>query len=139
MAKIEIEDSVYDGETLGLNKVRDIAAEAGVALRKDFRADDVFPKTDPLAKRLSSYEAMRNTVESLAKEAKLSVDRETALRTELAEATAAVGTLISDNKHLLKGDRPCKDCRAMGKSADTGEPCKSCSGTGWTPAPAVKK
>ena len=129
MAKLEIEEAVYDGETQGLLKIRDIAADAGVVLRKDFRADDPFPKSDPLAKRLSAFEAARNTVDALAKAAKESVTRETELRKDFDEAKQVIDMLSRDVKHLLKGEKPCGACEALGKK--DGKDCDKCGASGY--------
>lgn len=138
MAKIEIDDVEYEAETTGLNGIRTTAQEAGVALRKDFRGDDPFPKTDPRAKRGSAFEATRNTVEALAKAAKESVAREADLRKDLDEAVQAIALLKNDVRHLAKGETPCGACDALGKK--DGKDCDKCGASGYVaPKPPTAK
>ena len=135
MAELKVDEALYEGETKGLDRIREMATEAGLALRKDFRADDAFPKTDPLAKRGAHFEAARNTVESLAKAAKDTAAQVVQLQKDLAEAEQAIDLLKRDLTHLLKGDKPCGACDALGKK--DGKDCDKCGASGYVaPKPA---
>ena len=131
---MEVPDATFDTLNAGLAKMHAAVTATGKKLDPDFKSDEGYPRTDPLQKAAVQGLALDNTIGALAKTVDAVLVKRAALEQEVKDEREIVAALTAENGHLLKGERPCKDCEASGKFR--GEAHKPCSGTGWLPRSA---
>lgn len=134
---MEVPDKTFDDMNAGLAKMHAEVSAMGKKLDPEFRPDDGYPRTEPLAKAAMLGLCVNNTLATLAKSVDAALAKRDALAAELKESQEVIAYLKGENEHLIKGERPCIDCGVTGKLKDVDH--KPCGGTGWLPKRAPAK